>query len=402
MESVQSKPKYNYQKDVYRFSEMTESERSFTANIIAKYKPKNLLEVGVSAGGGTVVLLDAIKKLPSASVTSVEFSESWYMNPDMPAGWLAHHAYSGNIPWTLHKGVDFSEIADRFTEKFDFLLLDTAHVHPCESLNFLTILPYLTGDAVVVLHDIGLYTHVNSVDGNACKLLFDTVTAEKIECFDYEYKLAAHTQKRALYVPNIGAFQVSSDTRKYIRDVFSMLRYSWGFHMEKLGSIRKILEKNYDGECLRLFEAAVALNLSYLFCGKRYDFSSINNCLCKIQSGKENIQKALEKYDRIIFHGAGELCPVLLDLFAALGCRMPTEIWDVNPQKARVKDFSVTKPEYNQLNENDLVIVTIANYITAHAISAKALVTKCSGIFAVHELAERLCAVTPEKERIAK
>ena len=42
-------------------SEMTNEEREFLNGIILRNKPVKLLEVGVSAGGSTVIMLNAIK-----------------------------------------------------------------------------------------------------------------------------------------------------------------------------------------------------------------------------------------------------------------------------------------------------------------------------------------------------
>jgi hypothetical protein len=376
---------------------MVDAEREFTAKAIARYKPKNILEVGVSAGGSTVVLLDAIKDLQDTRVTSVEISENWYQNKSRAVGWLATLAYPDNPQWTLHKGKDFSEIADSITNKFDFLLLDTAHVHPCESLNFLTILPYLTDNAVIVLHDIGLFSHPElspPPSAVACKLLYDVIVAGKCECFDYEYRLAEHNMNKIIHFPNIGAFQINADTRKYIRDVFSMLRYPWEFQMTRLGAIYSVLKKHYDDECLRMFKSAVAVNLSYLFCGHNYDFSSINNVFCKIASNETKVSDSLRKFNRIIFHGAGNLCKTTLSFFEVFDLPLPTEIWDTNFEKASIDGYDVVSPNYDGLGENDLVVVTIQGFMTAYAITANALTSNCRNIFAIHSLAENLLGIS--------
>jgi hypothetical protein len=282
--------------------------------------------------------------------------------------------------FTSFYGKDFAEIADTFEGKFDFLMLDTMHRHPAESLNFLTILPYLTDDAVVVLHDIALYsqTGVNYIDYIACKLLYDVVTAEKIEPSNYD---------RYCHYPNIGAFQINTDTKKYISDVFSMLRFPWGFEMGRLGAIRKVLEKHYDERCLEFFDRACAVNLGYLFCGKSYDFSSINDIFCKIAEEANEYRNLLSGFDSIYFYGAGRLGKTVISLFEALGLPIPQVIWDRNFEKISIYGYEVTAPDFNLLRSNDLVIVTVNDYYTALEMVANIMSTgKCKNVLPMNIL----------------
>jgi hypothetical protein len=169
-----------------------------------------------------------------------------------------------------------------------------------------------------------------------------------------------------------------------------MLRYPWGFHMPRLGAIYAILKKHYDDECLRMFKSAVAVNLSYLFCGNSYDFSPINNVFCKIASNETKVSDSLRKFNRIIFHGAGSLCKTTLSFFEAFDFPTPAEIWDINFEKASVDGYDVVAPNYDMLDENDLVIVTIQNYRTAHAITSNGLICRCANIFMLIELPAKL------------
>ena len=45
------------------------------------------------------------------------------------------------------------DVIDEIGSDIDFLILDTLHIVPGEILDFLVCLPYLTKDAIVVLHD---------------------------------------------------------------------------------------------------------------------------------------------------------------------------------------------------------------------------------------------------------
>jgi cellulose biosynthesis protein BcsQ len=43
--------------------------------------------------------------------------------------------------WELIRGKDPSEVMESIGKKFDFAVIDTAHLHPVETLNFLCVLP---------------------------------------------------------------------------------------------------------------------------------------------------------------------------------------------------------------------------------------------------------------------
>ena len=200
-------------------SEMTAVERAFVTGLIQHYQPTKLLEMGVSAGGGTVIILNAIKDIPNAHLHSIDLFAQYYRDSNKPSGWLVADC----VPelahlWTPHLGHDAVEVMHKIGEA-GFVVLDTAHIHPVETLNFLCALPYLKDGTVVVLHDISLHlTRVGYETASyACRLLFDSVVGQKLVPAE---KYAAR--------PNIGAFQICADTRKYVYNMFSSLFMPWG------------------------------------------------------------------------------------------------------------------------------------------------------------------------------
>ena len=200
-------------------SEMTAVERAFVTGLIAYYQPKKVLEMGVAAGGGTVIILNAIKEIEGARLHSVDLFEKYYRDPSKSSGWMVQELMPELAHlWTPHLGRDAVEVMDDIGE-VDFVVLDTAHIHPVETLNFLCALPYLKDGTVVVLHDIALHLTRGgyATASYACRLLFDSVVGEKLVPAE---KYAAH--------PNIGAFQVCADTRKYVYNLFSSLFMPWG------------------------------------------------------------------------------------------------------------------------------------------------------------------------------
>ena len=174
----------------------------------------------------------------------------------MLSGWKARELFPEHSQWSLHLGVDVAEIIeDQIKDGIDFLLLDTAHVHPAETLSFLSVLPYLKDDAVVVLHDVNLFTDPAPAHSKsyATKLLLDIVVADKVTLKDF---------KDGYIYPNIAAFQINEDTRKYISDVFRSLFFPWGMEVSErvLQATEKIFQEKYPAELHTLYLKSIKQN----------------------------------------------------------------------------------------------------------------------------------------------
>jgi hypothetical protein len=367
-----------------KYCEMHPEERRFLEALIKWSNPKNLLEIGISAGGGSRVMLKAMEK--DAKLTSIDIGERWYRDPSFKVGFAVDEK-TANGRWKLIAGKEPAQLMDSLKEKFDFCLIDTMHIHPVESLNFLTIFTHLAENAIVVLHDIGLYGfdpygHFDSFPVNsmfACKLLYDTVTADKLEPNDY----AGHSR-----FSNIGAFRISSDTQKYIRDVFSMLRFPWGIYPAKLPDIYAVLKKHYNEECMTLFEKSVVVNLPLLLHGGRgYDFSDMGDVFGIVYEYRTRLREILMRFDRLIFYGAGACMLALSDVFRMFDLRIPDEIWDIDDLKQGRSFFQkgggVKAPDFSRLYSNDALIVTVMDGLISENVLKKTREAGCGNCFSL-------------------
>jgi len=147
--------------ETYEFMQMSTPEKRFLFGLIRHFKPRNILEIGVDDGGGTGLMLQAIKDMKETTLTSIDFAIRSHRQPDKPIGFVASKENTNNPQWLLIPGKDPSEVIESFGKKFDFAIIDTAHIHPIETLNFLSVLPFLEDGAIVVLHDLSLYLHRN-------------------------------------------------------------------------------------------------------------------------------------------------------------------------------------------------------------------------------------------------
>lgn len=143
--------------------------------------------------------------------------------------------------WTKYVGCTVARKIEEIAQggKIDFLVLDAAHILPGEALDFLTILPYLADDAVVVLHDVIFASIGYTSDWFATGVLFSTVAAEK-------YILRPDPSNH--YMHNIGAFRVTPDTKNMIENVFLGLQLPWQCipGPEHMADYLRVLEKSYS------------------------------------------------------------------------------------------------------------------------------------------------------------
>jgi len=104
--------------------------------------------------------------------------------------------------------------------------------------------------------------------------------------------------------PNIGAFEISPETGKYITDVLSGLMSRWGgqrLEEKEIFAVKNIFCKNYDDQFCRLFDEILDLRV-------KIDVSSA----LKDHIGKgKDLSALLNKWkgsSKIALYGAGEYC----------------------------------------------------------------------------------------------
>lgn len=244
---------------VNEWIEMSEFESAFLCGLLRKRCPKKVLEVGVAGGGTTAVMLQCLDLLIENEVCemySVDLSKNFYRVPSRPTGFVASEIKTRIKPSIKHTfllGDILPSWLDSIGNEIDFVVLDTMHILPGELLDFLAVLPYLTPDACVVLHDIAASHLWGNSSTYATQLLLDVVTAEKIVMVD---------QERAYHYPNIGAFIVNKDTRSYVKDCFHALTLPWSYLPtdEQILKYRRCFGAHYDSEALQLYDMAVSIH----------------------------------------------------------------------------------------------------------------------------------------------
>ena len=244
-------------KTYIRVSEMSNEEREFLNAIIVRNQPKKLLEVGVSAGSSSVIILNAIKNDSQAALFSIDYLADWYRDTTKKSGYIVDSYPDLQSKWKLFQGGLSLNFMEEIGGDIDFCFIDTVHSNPGELLDMLMVLPFLKDDAIIVFHDVNQHTsfvkefaEYHRVWGITNNLLFSALTGKKyiqgnfIRRSPYEYeKINMYP-----YFPNIGAIKTNRETKNHIFEIFNLLTLKWTYipDIKEEQSIIRFLSKYYD------------------------------------------------------------------------------------------------------------------------------------------------------------
>ncbi len=326
--------------------EMSEWQTSFLCGLLRKFRPHKILEVGTSAGGTAAVMMNCISQIKSDCLFySTDVSEYWYRDNNMRSGFIAEYATDiVGTEYVKHEtkiGIT-PDIIDDIGGNIDFLLLDTIHMIPGEILDFLVCLPYLKENAIVVLHDVMHHRFSNNVYSHATQILLDSVTAIKMPVFGPDNEFDC---------PNISAFQINEDTRKYVFDVFSALLLTWQYRVgkEQIDAYRrKYLELDYSDTCIKVFDC----------CIKMYE-----NSMKTVNRVKVDDFKLFSKYYNLLrnkevyIYGAGEIGHLTLALLGEYFTFMGFIVSDGQYVGEGIERFTQVK---GKIKDNQWIFVAVS------------------------------------------
>lgn len=232
-------------------AELALYEKRFLLQLLDKWKPKNIFEIGVSAGGTSAMILR--NTAGDQKVTGIDCATQWYRDPRKKVGWnvdaFCQEAEKGR--YTLYAGVDPVDIIEDIAyEGIDFCFIDTSHVLPGELLTFFALFPFMKMGCVVALHDLSFNLHVDeglephgAKAGIATRALFCSVSANK--------KMVPDVRR-----PNIGAFVIDESAGKHIDSTFFALGLTWHRYpsQDLLQKYAKFISRHYSPFCVAAFD----------------------------------------------------------------------------------------------------------------------------------------------------
>lgn len=220
------------------------NEQFFISGLIREYGAKKILEVGVAAGGSSLVILDALNG--EGKLYSHDYSATT-SKLKKPTGYFLDYVPELKQNWTLKTGGMCCNYLDEFCadgEKFDLCFLDTAHRNPGEFLDFLQILPYMKKGGILILHDISLHTQLTRMHNTTCCTLFSAIKGQKI-------------LPSGDFFVNIGAIILDENIMDSVYDIFNCLRLPWQYEINEqdIAAVRKCLKRFYSEDMIELFDA---------------------------------------------------------------------------------------------------------------------------------------------------
>jgi hypothetical protein len=249
----------------------------------------------------------------------------------------------------LHTGGYSVEFLEKIGGGIDFLILDTIHLLPGELLDFLACIPFMSKDAIVVLHDINMHNCTDRYNFYATKVLIDCVVADKI----------IGEEKGADYgVPNIGAFRVTDDTRRYIINVFMALGMTWGYELtdEEIELYRNWYIRYYNDDCLRVFD-------KYMNVGKARVLRKKKENLNRIKVLKDLFfQLGDGQAGGIYIYGAGYYGQKIFKLLNAMGYDVRGYVISDNQPKSNVDNVKYI----SELEDKENAVIVVATKENLH------------------------------------
>lgn len=155
------------------FGTTTPEELDYIQRLIAKHRPRRVIEIGTASGLTTGFIAHFLAENGGECVTSVDLAERFFAKRDQPVGYLARQIYTGSdITIDLHDKTTSLDL-DGLGGAWDMAFIDANHQHPWPLLDTLAVAPYMTGPRVIIHHDLQLYRRFKYLRGIGPRVLFN-------------------------------------------------------------------------------------------------------------------------------------------------------------------------------------------------------------------------------------
>ena len=232
------------------YSEMSDIDRKFLNGVVREVKPNKILEIGVSYGMSSAIILNAIKDFKDSFLYSIDYNTIHYCDKTKKTGFILEEKEEYEKLLDKHKlytGGVTAKFIEEIGGDIDLCFIDTAHVNPGEFMDILMVLPYLKNNAVVVIHDVASHTfsYQNNKLKCTCGILFSALKGRKIIPNDGIFNTIA----------NIGAVILDDDILDRVYDYFHLLTLPWEYLPtdEDIDITKNIFLKYYDKKYVDMF-----------------------------------------------------------------------------------------------------------------------------------------------------
>ena len=135
---------------------------AFIADLIAKEKPKTVVEIGCASGMSTCVLAHLMSQNGPGDVFSFDLLDRYYVDRSKQVGYMVDEAPSHpGVNIAIHRGKTCLDVGAMVDRQIDLCFIDAAHKHPWPLIDTLGILPLMKAGGVIIHHDLQMYRSTN-------------------------------------------------------------------------------------------------------------------------------------------------------------------------------------------------------------------------------------------------
>lgn len=282
--------------------QMSIEDHGFLSGLIRELRPRKVLEVGTAYGGTTSLIVKSLELLEQpCEMISVDIKEIYRGKETgcvfkrQPEPQYVKHSFM--------LGRELPYIIDDIGGGWDLVILDTMHKVPGEILDFLAVMPHLSDNGTVVLHDIMLSNRRIFLRGmtgialqeTATKILFASASGEKY----YNFKCDDSRDLISKY--SIAAIKVNGDTFRNAADIFFSLSHIWSYKLpaELIAAYRGLYARHYGDRCIEMFDMCLKNEARYR--ARVVNFRRLYNAECFLESSLLFYDKVRGKL-RSLFH----------------------------------------------------------------------------------------------------
>lgn len=244
---------------------LSKNDQPLLIGLTLLLNPTKVVEIGVASGWSGCLFVDALEKNNNnAEYIGVDLSRQYFLDSSKETGSAISEIFpETNIKKRLLLGKYVIDYIDDIGKDIDLAFIDGNHRHPWAMLDFLSLLPLLSSNAYVLIHDINLSTYVRHEQENrGPKYLFESWPYEKIHSSEV--------------LPMIGAIKLPSSVQHSLLTVLLNTVYTpWETTVDIaiLDKISRHISEYYGNDWGERFQAAFhKMNLSANNQQGKFDF----------------------------------------------------------------------------------------------------------------------------------
>lgn len=236
-----------------KYSEMALYEREFLNNCLLLTKPQKVLEIGVSSGASSVLILNALKHNDNnASLYSVDILDHYWKEPEKKVGFVLDDYPELVENHKLYTGGLICDFIEEIGNDIDFCFIDTAHCNPGEILDFVMILPFLKKNCTVIFHDTILHRITTKRYEVTNNILMSSIYGEKILPENYKG-----------FASNIGGVILDDRINEHYWEIFNVLGLPWepglfDIYKPNFEKLHEFISRYYSDEYVQMFDNVLA------------------------------------------------------------------------------------------------------------------------------------------------